>query len=358
MLTLEPRPDFDRIRTTLRGGQADRVPVMELGVDRPVKEAFLGRPLASAEDEAEFWLRAGYDCYCLWPGVNVNPAGRPPREGRRVGLRHSEYSDEPVERQWRCERAGCITSMDDFREHVWPEIGQFHDGGIEAHAAALPEGMKLIPVTVLHEHVATLLGTETLLMSIYDDPELVAATYQKVGERTVPIYEKLAAHPAVGALWIGDDLAYTEGMFFSPDFVRQHIFPWYAQIAEIARAHDLPLIFHSDGDIRPVIPDLLQMGFSAIHPIEPKGMDLAEIKRDFGDRLCLIGNIDLCYTLPRGTPAEVEAEVKLRISQAGPGGGYCVSSANSVTEYVPLRNFEAMVEATCKHGRYPLALES
>jgi uroporphyrinogen decarboxylase len=264
--------------------------------------------------------------------------------------------DEPVEREWRREKAGVITSMEEFEEHEWPAKGEFGDGGVDAHAATLPDGMKLIPITVLHEHVATLLGTETLLMGIYDEPELVAATYARVGEWTIPIYEKLAGHPAVGALWIGDDLAYTEGMFFSPDFAREHILPWYAQIAEIARAHDLPFIFHSDGDIRPVIPDLIELGVNAIHPIEPKGMDIAELKRDYGDRLCLIGNLDLCYTLPRGTPEEVAAEVKLRISQAGPGGGYCVSSANSVTEYVPLRNFEAMVEATFKYGEYPLVL--
>ncbi|MCD6350638.1 MAG: nucleoside 2-deoxyribosyltransferase, partial [Armatimonadetes bacterium] len=255
------------------------------------------------------------------------------------------------------EKAGIITSMEDLAEHVWPPVGEFHDGAVDAHAAALPPGMKLIPITVLHEHVADLMGTETLLVSIYDQPELVAALYEEVGKRTVPIYEKLAGHPAVGALWIGDDLAYTEGMFFNPDFVREHIFPWYAQIAEIARAHDLPFIFHSDGDIRPVIPDLIELGVNALHPIEPKAMDLAEIKRDYGDKLCLIGNIDLSYTLPRGTPEEVEAEVKLRISQAGPGGGYCVSSANSVTEYVPLGNFVAMVEATYKYGKYPLALD-
>ena len=353
MLDINPRPDFERIRTTLMCGQADRVPVMELSVDKPVKEAYLGKALSGSADEHEFWLRAGYDCHCIWPGYNWNPARLPGKEAPRVTtFQRSLYEDEPVERSWRCERKGVITSLEDFEAHIWPEKGDFGDGDLGRHAASLPDGMKLIPVTCIHENVATLLGTETLLVGIYDDPELVARTYARVGEWVVSIYERLAPHPAVGALWLGDDLAYTEGMFFSPDFAREHILPWYAQVADIARAHDLPLLFHSDGDIRPIIPDLIQLGVNAIHPIEPKGMDIAEIKRDFGDRLCLLGNLDLCYTLPRGTPEEVREEVRVRIGQAGHGGGYCVSSANSVTEYVPLANFEAMVAAALEFGRY------
>ncbi len=85
-------------------------------------------------------------------------------------------------------------------------------------------------------------------------------------------------------------------------------------------------------------------------------MDIAELKRRVGDRLCLIGNIDLGYTLTRGTPAEVDAEVRERIRTVGPGGGYCVGSSNSITSYVPLANYNAMREAVFRYGRYPLQL--
>jgi uroporphyrinogen decarboxylase len=80
------------------------------------------------------------------------------------------------------------------------------------------------------------------------------------------------------------------------------------------------------------------------------------VKKEYGHKLCLIGNIDLAYTLTRGTPQEVEEEVKLRIKQLAPGGGYVVSSANTVTEYVPLANFKAMREAVFKYGKYPISL--
>jgi uroporphyrinogen decarboxylase len=85
-------------------------------------------------------------------------------------------------------------------------------------------------------------------------------------------------------------------------------------------------------------------------------MDIRKVKREYGKRLCLMGNLDLGYTLTRGTPAEVEAEVKERIRTIAPGGGYCLGSSNSVTEYVPLANYNAMREAAFKYGKYPIRI--
>ena len=85
-------------------------------------------------------------------------------------------------------------------------------------------------------------------------------------------------------------------------------------------------------------------------------MDINAVKREFGSRLSIIGNIDLGYTLTRGTPEEVRAEVRQRIHDLAPGGGYAVASSNSVPEYVPLANFTAMRQATFEYGRYPIAV--
>jgi uroporphyrinogen decarboxylase len=85
-------------------------------------------------------------------------------------------------------------------------------------------------------------------------------------------------------------------------------------------------------------------------------MNIEEVKRSYGHQIALIGNLDLGYTLTRGTPQEVRQQVKTLIKQLGPGGGYLMSSANSVTNYVPLENFKAMLEATFEFGRYPISL--
>jgi uroporphyrinogen decarboxylase len=81
-------------------------------------------------------------------------------------------------------------------------------------------------------------------------------------------------------------------------------------------------------------------------------MDIVEVKRLYGDRLCLIGNIDLHYTLTQGTPEEVEAEVKERIATVGKGGGYIVSSANSIPHYAKVENVLAMRDAVNRYGWY------
>jgi uroporphyrinogen decarboxylase len=351
-----PKPDFRRLRKTLLGGQADRVPMLEISIDRPVMEAFLGKPIKEYADHAEFWARAGYDHVTVFFGYRFAPRGATPKEGRRVTrFRRSLYTDEAVEREWRAEKSGWATTLAELKAFRWPRKSEAAFRSVDGIGEVLWRGQKVIAITTLHEQAASMLGTETLLYAVADQPGLVEYAYAKVGERIVHGFEEVAERPHVGALWLGDDLAYTEGMFYNPDVMRKTLFPWYREIGKIARAHNLPLVFHSDGDIRPVIPDLIEMGFNAIHPIEPKAMDIAEIKRAYGDRLCLCGNIDLCYTLTRGTPEEVRAEVKERIRTVGRGGGYAVGSANSVTDYVPLENYVAMLEAVRDYGRYPTA---
>lgn len=84
-------------------------------------------------------------------------------------------------------------------------------------------------------------------------------------------------------------------------------------------------------------------------------MDIVLLKKRYGHCLCLCGNIDLGYTLTLGSAQEVEAEVRERIRDLAPGGGYCLGSSNSIPEYVPLPNYNAMREAAFKYGRYPIA---
>ena len=85
-------------------------------------------------------------------------------------------------------------------------------------------------------------------------------------------------------------------------------------------------------------------------------MEIHEIKRKYGSRISLLGNIDLGYTLTRGTPEEVREEVRQRIRGLAPGGGYAVASSNSLPEYVPLANFNALREATFEYGKYPISV--
>jgi len=142
----------------------------------------------------------------------------------------------------------------------------------------------------------------------------------------------------------------------NPKLLRQHLFPWYKEMNRIAHEKGRLVVYHSDGNIQDVIEDIIECGFDGLNPIEPKAMNINELKKKFGSRISLIGNIDLGYTLTRGTPEEVRAEVWQRIHDLAPGGGYAVASSNSVPEYVPLANSNAMREATFDYGKYPILL--
>ena len=346
-------------------GEPDRVPLVEAGIEREIKEQFLGRPLRTVADEVEFWATAGYDYVsvtagfrrALWRGFATNADLARKQESLTTAL-DADYGlgGEVRERAWASEGRGLIATKADFDAFPWPEpedlipYDQFAE--TERH---LPKGMKVIAyLGYVYTPVWWLMGFEGFVNALADDPDLVARLFAKIGEIQMRVFEKVIEIPSVGAIWHPDDMAYTEGLIVSPKLLREHVFPWYREMGKDCRSRGMPYMLHTDGDVSEVMDDIVGCGFNALHPFEPKAMDIVAAKQAYGDRLCVIGNIDLGYTLTLGTPEEVDAEVRERIRTLAPGGGYCVSSSNSVTEYVPFANYMAMREATLKYGRYPI----
>ena len=362
------QPDFDQLHTTLLCRQPDYVPALELFHDVEVKEAFLGRPVQAIADDVEFHYTAGYDYYSAWVSYRQIRQRIAADLVKPATLTYSPYGGMR-RRRWSPERGGLITSLEDFEAFPWPRPGHgllevsapgLHPlplrEAIDQITQALPPEMGLILCTdgIFERFAKDMMGYETFCYKLYDDPELIWRMFAMVGELWLAVYEEVAALPRVSALWLADDIAFGQGLMFSRQLMRQHLFPWYRGIGEVAAHHDKPLLFHSDGDLRPILDDLIACGVKALQPIEPKAMDIVALKRDYGGRLCLVGNIDLGSTLTLGTPDEVRAEVGERIRTLAPGGGYCVGSSNSVTNYVPLPNFKAMLEATFEYGCYPI----
>ncbi|MCU0412182.1 MAG: nucleoside 2-deoxyribosyltransferase, partial [Bacteroidetes bacterium] len=182
-------------------------------------------------------------------------------------------------------------------------------------------------------------------MALYENPELVTRLNTTVGELVVSMFENMAAHPSVDALWYSDDIAYTNGLMVSPATLQQYFFPWLRRIGALARNHGKPFLYHTDGVLWDVFDEIIACGVDAIHPIEPKAMAIAEVKQRIGDRLCLIGHVDVDL-LSRGTVEEVRAKVRQNIEEAGYNGGYCVGSGNSVPEYANYENYLAMLDET------------
>ena len=122
---------------------------------------------------------------------------------------------------------------------------------------------------------------------------------------------------------------------------------------KVASSISLPWITHSDGNMLRMMEKWLQLGQNGIHPIEPTAMDIRKVKKQFGYRICLIGNVDV-DTLAGGTPEQVDKLVRELIRDIAPGGGYMLSSGNTIPCYARVENVWAMSHALKKYGRYPI----
>jgi uroporphyrinogen decarboxylase len=364
-----PSPDFNRLRTALlRQGEPDRVPLHDsvdvflkkrvLGIEsvelaRSVSRLQTGARLP-LELEVEFAYRAGYDFVPLGAGMHASISGM----STVVQAKYAAFGDEYQERGWANEGKGIVTTREEFDRFPWPDPSELDLSVFAEVGRLLPEGMKVL---VDHGKIFTgvwwLMGLETFCRAVKRDPDLVSRMYEKVGATQLRILDMATDFDCVGGVRFADDLAYAEGLMVSPAHLRQHFFPWFKACIDLVHAKGKVFIFHSDGDVRLVLEDIIAAGADGLHPIEPKAMDIVELKRTVGHRIALCGNIDLAYTLTRGTPEEVDAEVKERIRRVAPGGGYLLGSANSVPEYVPIENFNAMRAACLKYGRYPIALD-
>jgi uroporphyrinogen decarboxylase len=200
------------------------------------------------------------------------------------------------------------------------------------------------------------MGFDAYAYALVDRPAFVERLHAKIAEVQGWVVERALNYPCVGMVWHADDVAYRTDLLVSPAVLRRHVFPVYQRLNAMCHQHDVLTLYHSDGNVEKVLDDIMAAGFDVFNPIEPLAMDIRALKRRVRGRLALIGNVDLSYTLTRGTPQEVEAEVRALIRDVAPGGGYALASANSIPEYVPWRNFVAMHAAWLKYGRYPIDL--
>lgn len=345
----KPDINFERLKTALFCKTPDRVPLAELGIDEEVKSAFLGKPINSMKEEVEFWLQAGYDYISHW-ALNVTP-----RKLEVIKSHKTTYKEEEQERGWVSETAGAITNWNEFEKYEWPTIDDAFFITFEEIGKYIPSDMKVIAcVNGVFEPTSQAMGLETFCYSLVDDIKLVEMIFEKMGNLQMETVKRLMQFDFVGGLWIGDDFAYKTSTIISPQILRQYVFPWYKKFIECVKSKKWPVILHTDGNIWAVLDDIVECGFNAVHPLEPEAMDILEVKKKYQGKLCVMGNIDLGYTLTRGKIEEIEQEVKKKIKELAPGGGYCLGSSNSIPNYVPLENFIAMNRACLKFGRYPL----
>jgi len=350
-----PKPDFERYMTALNCEEPDRVPLGEWHVDPLPMENYLGRKIVTLEDQIEFWHSAGFDYITTSSGI-LEPVRAPEGMTIKGEAVRTEYGDGR-EREWAQEHEGVISNWEAFEKYKWPSVDDFNLSKWDTLDHILPGGMKAILLLgKIYTTVWMFMGAETFFKALEKDEELVSALFEKVGRIQYETFLRVAEHSCVGAVLNPDDIAHNTGLLIHPRYLRKHVFPWYKKMGDVCRDKGIGFIFHSDGDNTEAMDDIIDCGFHAFNPVQPNSMDIEEVKKKWGDKLCIIGNLNLDSTLTLGSPEDVRAEVYERIRTIGPGGGYMVSSSNSITDYVPLENMKAMIDATFEFGKYPIEL--
>lgn len=199
-------------------------------------------------------------------------------------------------------------------------------------------------------------GVENLLTDFLLNPRLAKRLIKMSADYNMKLIKR-AIDAEAEIIMLGDDYAWKRGPLMSPGQFKEFILPDLGRMVHFIKESGAYCIKHTDGNIWDIMDMLIDTGIDAVNPLEPvAGMDIGEVKKRYGTRVCLIGNIDCGHTLSQASIKEVVEEVKKCISQAAPNGGYIMSSSNSIHSSVKPENYIAMIEATKEYGKYPLVV--
>jgi len=185
-----------------------------------------------------------------------------------------------------------------------------------------------------------------------DEPEKVKAEAEARVEQALQWAERMRRHGGLDGLALCSDYCFNSGPFLSPGQFGEFITPYLAKLIQGYRDLGFYTIKHTDGNIMPIVDQLVQANPHALHSLDPQaGVDIAEIKQRYGDQMCLIGNVD-CGLLDTGTPEEVAASARYALRHGMPRGGYIFSTSNCIYTGMRLERYELMLDVWRKEGNY------
>jgi uroporphyrinogen decarboxylase len=349
---MEYKPDFSRLRKVLlREGEPDRLPFYELLVDSVVVEKYTGKPV-STEATVEFYWRLGFDYVALEStGFQYELRWRQTQDTAALSKGNRKYVDN---------NHGLIQNRGDFDAYPWPEITRECAREFVEAQNYMPDGMKLIyTVGGVLENVTQLMGLIPFSYAVYEDPGLVSDMFEKTGQDLLVLVRTILSNVdrrKLGAVVLGDDMGDAHSTLISPELLRKFAFPWDKKLAELVHSYDLPFVLHSCGNLAAIMDDLIDdVKIDAKHSFEDKILPVTEAKRRYGDRIAILGGVDMNF-LCTANPEAIRRYVRNVIEICAPGGGYALGTGNSVANYIPLENFLSMLDEGRRCGAYPLSI--
>jgi uroporphyrinogen decarboxylase len=349
---------YDRIMKSLHHQEGDRVPIWDLVDNWAVYQHFAPGEADLTKAAAAVFHGLGIDLCRIyfWPLS-------PDEEG--TVLRQGEDREWQVRARTRWATRRSYNTLEDLAKFqpIEPDEERIRDEEIPAYLAAreafAPRTMLVPPVPLgCGFHAAyDLLGLELFCIAVHDARADLERIIRCINADRVARAKAFAEAKVCPIYFIDDDIAYKHKMMFSPRVMRELFFPCLAAVCRPLKEAGIKVIFHSDGDVTPIIDDLIEAGIDGLNPIEPMaGMDIGYVKRRWGDRLVLVGNVDCSQTIPRGTPEDIRKAVRECVRAASPGGGHFIGSSSEIVPATPLENVIAFYEACREYGTYPVRI--
>ena len=190
-------------------------------------------------------------------------------------------------------------------------------------------------------------------MAMLDDPDWVADMFMAGVEVMIQNAEEMMASGYVfDGAFLFDDMGYRNGTLFSPADYRELLFPSHKRACDFFKSKNFPIILHSCGCVQAFIPDLIEAGFTCLQLLEVKaGMDVIELKKDFGDKLAFMGGIDV-RKMAHPDPDVIEEEIRTKVGITKVGGGYIYHSDHSVPDNISFQQYCCVIELVRQYGTY------
>lgn len=255
-------------------------------------------------------------------------------------------------------------TIDDLKTYPWPDpFDPVRTEGLREEVLDLYENTSYA-ITAYRPTLAgvfdtanLLLGMETNLLKMMLDRPFIQALYDKLHEIIMGHYQAQLdiVGPYVQIVEQADDLGTQRDPLISPKLYRELVKPRHAELNRFIKqkAPQAKVMLHTDGSVRAFIPDFIEAGFDILNPVQPlaKGMNPAELKAEFGSEISFLGGVDVQQAMI-GPVEGVREEVRRRIEELGPGGGYIIAPSHNFQDDTPLENLLAFFEAVREYGAY------
>lgn len=242
-------------------------------------------------------------------------------------------------------------SPEDVTKYAWPKPDHWDFSVLDQVISDLKKDNDYhirFRIGSIFEYAWQLRGMEQFMVDLAANPDIPTAIMNSITEILCEVLKNVLKNHGnlIDMVYFYDDVGSQENLMISKRMWQRLIRPHHEKLIAVMKTYNKKVMYHTDGAIRPIIPDLIDMGIDVLNPIQPtaKNLEPKSLKEEFGDKLAFHGGIDIVKTLPKGTPEIVQKEVKERISEMSANGGYIMCSSHHIQSDTPLENILAMYE--------------